>query len=198
LTAKIKFYRIDNAERGFDALTVRRGLFVGRFQPFHKGHTEAVKDILEKMDEIIIVIGSAQYSHRLDNPFTTGERVTMIRDALNEAKIPLSKVWIVPVEDLHVHMLWVAKIVGFSPEFSFVYTNEPLTRRLFTEAGFKAKPIPFHKRTLYSATEIRKRMLADEDWEALVPKSVAICIREMDGVNRLRDLAKTDEGQKGK
>jgi len=173
-------------------LTAKRGLFVGRFQPFHKGHLEAVKDILGEMDEIVIVMGSAQYSHRLDNPFTTGERVTMIRKSLNEAKIAPSKVWIIPVEDVHFHVLWVAKIVGFSPEFSVVYTNEALTRRLFVEAGYKVKPIRFHKRTEYSATEIRERMLSNKKWEELVPKSVATYIRKMDGVERLKDLAKTD------
>jgi nicotinamide-nucleotide adenylyltransferase len=146
----------------------------------------------------VIIIGSAQYSHRLDNPFTVGERLTMIRNALNEAKIPLAKISIIPVEDLHVHMLWVAKVRGFAPEFSVVYTNEPLTRRLFMEAGFKVKPVTFHKRILYSATEIRKRMLSDEDWAMLVPRSVARYILAIDGVNRLRELAKTDEIQKTK
>jgi len=47
---------------------VRRGLFVGRFQPFHKGHLKAMKDILEKVDELVIVVGSSQYSHTMDNP----------------------------------------------------------------------------------------------------------------------------------
>jgi len=69
---------------------VKRGLIVGRFQPFHKGHLHAVKRVLEEVDEIIIVVGSAQYSHRLDNPFTAGERLLMIRRALQEAEIPSS------------------------------------------------------------------------------------------------------------
>jgi nicotinamide-nucleotide adenylyltransferase len=175
---------------------VKRGLFVGRFQPFHNGHMEVIKGILRKMDEIVIVIGSAQHSHRLDNPFTAGERAVMIRRALDEAEIPISKVWIIPVADVHVHMLWVAKVVGFTPKFSVVYSNEPLTRRLFMEASFKVRSIPFCKRTIYSSTEIRQRMLTNNDWETLVPKSVAMYILEIDGVERLRDLAKTDKVQK--
>ena len=35
-------------------------------------------------------------------------------------------------------------------------------------------------------------MLQDESWTELVPKSVAEFIKEIDGVNRLRDLARTD------
>ncbi|MEM2975778.1 MAG: adenylyltransferase/cytidyltransferase family protein, partial [Candidatus Bathyarchaeia archaeon] len=49
---------------------MKRGLFVGRFQPFHLGHLTAVKNILKSVDELVIIVGSAQYSHRLDNPFT--------------------------------------------------------------------------------------------------------------------------------
>ncbi|MEM0023032.1 MAG: adenylyltransferase/cytidyltransferase family protein, partial [Archaeoglobaceae archaeon] len=47
-----------------------RALFIGRFQPYHLGHHEVVKKILEEVDELIIGIGSAQESHSLENPFT--------------------------------------------------------------------------------------------------------------------------------
>lgn len=171
---------------------VKRGLFVGRFQPFHMGHLKAVKDILEKLDELVIVVGSSQYSHRMDNPFTAGERVTMIRRALEEEGISPSRYWILPVPDVHVHMTWVAQVVGYTPKFTVVYTNDPLSRRLFIEAGYEVKPVPFHKRELYSATEIRKRMLNGKNWEELLSSSVVQFIKEIDGVERLRDLAKTD------
>jgi nicotinamide mononucleotide adenylyltransferase len=36
-------------------------------------------------------------------------------------------------------------------------------------------------------------MLKDDSWTSLVPKSVAEFVREIDGVNRLRDLARTDK-----
>ncbi len=172
---------------------VKRGIFVGRFQPFHKGHLEALKNILKSIDELVIVVGSSQYSHRMDNPFTTGERVNMIRLAMEEEKISPSRYWIVPVPDARVHMVWVAQVIGYTPKFDVVYTNEPLTRRLFIEAGFKVEPVPFHKREVYSSTEIRKRILNRENWEELVPKSVARFIKDIGGDERLRDLAKTDK-----
>ncbi len=156
------------------------------------GHLKAVKDILEKLDELAIVVGSSQYSHRMDNPFTAGERVAMIRQALEEERISPSRYWIVPVPDVHVHMTWVAQVVGYTPKFTVVYTNDPLTRRLFIEAGYDVKRVPFHKRELYSATEIRKRMLNGKNWEELLPSSVVRFIKEIGGVERLQDLAKTD------
>ncbi len=172
---------------------VKRALFIGRFQPFHKGHLEAVKMILEENDEIIIAIGSSQYSHKLENPFTAGERIVMIRKALESEGIDHSRVWIIPVPDIHIHMMWVSEVVGYTPKFDVVYTNEPLTRRLFIEAGFKVKAIPFIKRKTYSATEIRKRMIEDQNCEELEPKAVAEYIKKIDGVQRVKDLTKTDK-----
>jgi nicotinamide-nucleotide adenylyltransferase len=172
---------------------VNRGLFVGRFQPFHLGHLVAIKDILKEVDELVIVIGSAQYSHNLNNPFTAGERLIMVRKALEEAGMDCSRVWVVPVPDAHLHMMWVSAVRGYTPPFDVVYSNEPLTIRLFIEAGYKVKTVRFHERKLYSSTEIRKRMLKEESWEKLVPRSVAVFIKEIDGVNRLRDLTKSDK-----
>jgi len=177
---------------GWEEIVVKRGLFVGRFQPFHKGHLKPLKDILEKLDELVIVVGSSQYSHKIDNPFTAGERITMIRRALEEEGIAPSRYWIISVPDVHVHMTWVSHLVGYTPKFTVVYTNEPLTRRLFVEAGYKVEPVPFVKREVYSATEIRKRMLNGQNWEQLVPNSVVQFIKEISGVERIRDLAKTD------
>jgi nicotinamide-nucleotide adenylyltransferase len=172
---------------------VKRGLFVGRFQPFHNGHLAAIRDVLEDTEELVIVVGSAQYSHNPDNPFTAGERLTMIRFALEEAKIDLSRVWIVPVPDVHLHMMWVSALEGYAPHFDVVYSNEPLTRRLFMEANYKVKGIRFHERKIYSSTEIREKMLNGESWERLVPKSVAVFIKKIDGISRLRDLNKSDK-----
>ena len=172
---------------------VKRGLFVGRFQPVHKGHVEVIKRIMKEVDELVIVVGSSQYSHRLDNPFTAGERITMIRKALKEEGIQLPRIWIIPVPDVHQHALWVSQIVGYTPKFDVVYANEPLTRRLFIEAGFNVEPMPMIKREVYLATEIRKLMLAGENWKELVPSSVAKFINDIDGEVRLRDLNKTDK-----
>jgi nicotinamide-nucleotide adenylyltransferase len=172
---------------------VKRGLFVGRFQPFHNGHLAAIRDVLGEVEELVIVIGSAQYSHSPDNPFTAGERLTMIKSALEEAKIDLSRVWIVPVPDVHLHMMWVSALEGYAPRFDVVYSNEPLTRRLFMEANYKVKGIRFHERKIYSSTEIREKMLNGESWERLVPKSVAVFIKKIDGISRLRDLNKSDK-----
>ncbi|MBT8172064.1 nicotinamide-nucleotide adenylyltransferase [Candidatus Bathyarchaeota archaeon] len=171
---------------------MKRGVFVGRFQPFHKGHLEFIKKILNEVEELIIIVGSSQVSHRIDNPFTAGERITMIRKALEAEKILLSRIWIIPVPDVHQHTLWVSQIMGYSPKFEVIYANEPLTRRLFQESGFKVEPMHFINREIFQATKIRNLMKFGGKWEKLVPKSVTNYIKTIKGDVRLRELNKTD------
>jgi nicotinamide-nucleotide adenylyltransferase len=169
------------------------GLYIGRFQPFHLGHLEVVKYVLGRVNRIVIAIGSAQYSHTLENPFTAGERITMIEHALDEAGISAARYLIVPIPDMNVHKLWVAQVVSQTPEFHVVYSNEPLTVTLFMEAGFKVEAIPFFSREEYSATEIRKHMINRQEWSTLVPKSVAEYIRRIKGDTRLQNLSGSDK-----
>jgi nicotinamide-nucleotide adenylyltransferase len=61
------------------------------------------------------------------------------------------------------------------------------------EAGYNVKSIRFFQRKMYTSTLVREKMLAGESWTTLVPKSVADFINKIDGVNRLRDLARTDK-----
>ena len=79
------------------------------------------------------------------------------------------------------------------PKFKKIFPNEPLTKRLFMEANYEVNTIPLFERKFYMSTVVREKMVKDDDsWMELVPKSVADFILEIDGVNRLRDLARTD------
>ena len=161
---------------------------MGRFQPFHLGHLHTVRYALERVEELCILVGSAEKSHQPDNPFTAGERVYMIKAALEEANIDCRRVLIIPLPDASAHSIWVASVKATVPKFDVVFSNDPLTRRLFQEEGFTVLDIPFYERSTFSATEVRRRMLKGEAWEELVPKSVAKIIYEVDGVERLKQL----------
>ena len=154
---------------------------------------QCVRHALNKLPELIIAIGSAQFSHTLHNPFTAGERITMIRLDLGEAKMDADNYFLIPVRDLRIHDLWVPHLVSQTPRFEVVFSNEPITSRLFKEAGFRVEPIPFYNRDAYSSTEIRERVVQGKSWEELAPPSVAAYIKSIFGDERLRELALSDE-----
>lgn len=57
-------------------------LYIGRFQPFHNGHLAIVTSALKEADRLIICIGSDDVIMSLKNPFSSSERMGMIRDSL--------------------------------------------------------------------------------------------------------------------
>ena len=173
-----------------------RALFVGRFQPFHYGHLHAIQTILSECDELVLVVGSAQMSHDPDNPFTAGERIEMIRAALNAAAVPTDRYLVIPIPDAPAHRVWVSAVESQTPRFDLVYSNQSLTRRLLIEAGSEVRRIEMYERGKYEATEIRRRILEAEDWSDLVPKEVYRIVNEVDGANRIRDLAKSDSNHR--
>lgn len=60
------------------------GLFIGRFQPFHKGHESIVHKMLEECERVIIAIGSAQEFGTITNPFRYEYRRLMIQKVFPE------------------------------------------------------------------------------------------------------------------
>ena len=164
-----------------------RALLLGRFQPLHLGHLKVISDIVKESEYIVIAIGSAQYSHALDNPFTAGERHTMIARTLKAQGIEDHH--IAGIEDIHRYAVWVSHVVSQTPNFDVVYAHNPLSVRLFREAGYDVIELTLFEPGRYSGTEVRRRMIEGEDWESLVPNEVAEYIKNIEGVERLRMLA---------
>jgi nicotinamide-nucleotide adenylyltransferase len=169
-----------------------RGLLIGRFQPFHRGHIYVIKEIQKAVDEIIICIGSAQKSHSLENPFTAGERIMMIKKSLYENGIK-KNYYIIPIPDINNNSLWTSHVKSLTPPFLKVYSANALVKRLFKEQGIEVDTPPMYNRKEFSGTEIRRRMLKGKPWEKFVPKAVVDVIGEVDGIRRLRNLAKSDK-----
>lgn len=166
----------------------KRGLLIGRMQPLHKGHISVIKETLKEVDELIIGVGSADQSHSNSNPFTSGERVMMLTKALREYNINPSKYYIIPLEDVRCNALWVAHVKMLTPPFCKVYSGNSLVKQLFRENNMEVVQPPLFNRREYSGTEIRRRMLNNEDWESLVPSSVVKVIKEIKGQERLINL----------
>ena len=169
-----------------------RGLFIGRFQPFHNGHVRALEWILKRCDEVVIAVGSTQRSFDRTDLFTAGERAEMMRRALEARKLD-EKCIIVPVSDINNNALWVSHLSSLCPEFNVVFSNNPLVKLLFSEAGVKVIAVPLFEREKCDGTYIRRLMLSGGKWRELVPKEVAEFIAERKGADRLKEVSKGDK-----
>lgn len=57
-------------------------VFIGRFNPFHLGHLQILKRGLEVAERVVVVLGSHNRATTIKNPWTSTERVEMIKDSL--------------------------------------------------------------------------------------------------------------------
>lgn len=86
------------------------GVFIGRFQPLHIGHEHVIRQALERVQRLIVLVGSAGVARDPRNPFTFDERAAMIRSAF---AYPMAEGRLI-VEPLHDHLYsdtaWVAEV----------------------------------------------------------------------------------------
>ncbi len=165
-------------------------LIIGRFQPFHNGHLQVVKEILDNddIDELVIGIGSSQYDHEKDNPFSFDERKDMI--SLSLEKEGIYNYSLIPISDIHNYPIWVEHVRKHVPNYDVVYTRSQLTKRLFEEAGDRVVETDLYDRKEYSGSEIRRRIVAGEKWQKLVPEGTLLVIERIDGATRVIESQK--------
>ncbi len=172
-----------------------RGLFIGRFQPPHWGHVWAIGDILREVDELVVVVGSAQFNFIVKDPFTAGERIWMLREGLREGGVDLSRVVIVPVSNVENNLEWLGRLKSYVPPVDVAYTANPFVELLLRAGGFEVRRQRLFDRGKYSSTHVRELMLrGDPSWEELVPTSVARIIKAVGGPERVR-AASTGEAE---
>ena len=173
---------------------MERGLIVGRFQPYHLGHHKGILRALKHVDEIVIVIGSPMKSFDAErNPFTCGERIEMISDALKTSRV-FNRCHIVPVPDIQDNSLWVSRIESFCPKFNIVYTNNPLVEKLFHVSGYLTRKV-VSKRGNIKSEYIRYWLKNGMGINDAVPKSVEDYLTKMGARNRLKCLSEEEEKQ---
>lgn len=171
-----------------------RGLLIGRFQPFHRGHLATVRAIRKARPDapLLIGIGSAEESFTWRNPFTAGERSEMVGRAI--AAVRLGRVEVVPIADIQRHALWVRYLESLLPPFDRIYTNNPLTRLLFERAGYDVESPRLVDRRRFEGFRIRAKLAANRGWRELVPPEVARYLLTIDAPARLR-LLRGGEGR---
>src|SRR3989338_8313029 len=165
-------------------MCMKRGLVVGRFQPFHRGHLGLIHEMEAASDigEIIIGIGSAQKLHEPMNPFSAEERKHMI-----SASVQCSKPYhLICLEDKGDNTLWTEHVIATVPAFDVIYSGNPLVRELFTTRGYEVRP-PCTRYGV-SATLIRELMAQGKEWMLHLPDGARDIVNSIQGENRVRSL----------
>ncbi|MBR9679065.1 MAG: adenylyltransferase/cytidyltransferase family protein [Nanoarchaeota archaeon] len=156
------------------------GLFIGRFQPFHKGHASVIEYALKQCDKLIILIGSPKQYGKEYNPFTLDQRKKMIKLAL--PKKVLEKCEITEVIDYGNNKKWVNAVE--KNKFNTVFTNNPHVEKCLKKHEIRNIPITVH----CNATEVRRKMYLDQNWKECVPTKVMEYLEKINAQKTMKKI----------
>lgn len=75
----------------------KAAVFIGRFQPIHSGHLVTIQKALDTAQTLIIAVGSYKRPSTIKNPWSTEQRIEMIRQCLTEEQ--LKRVYFIGIRD---------------------------------------------------------------------------------------------------
>ena len=162
------------------------GLLIGRFQPFHLGHLDAVLFGLSRTENLFIGIGSSNKSNESRNPFSAKERREMITSSIEPSMIERIKIFDIP--DVGDHEKWTFEIDKTVPKYDVVFTNDEFTRTLFEKREISVISVILKDREKFSGTNIRNLIAYDRNWRDLVPQGTRNVLDNINAKERLQNL----------
>ena len=162
------------------------GLLIGRFQPFHLGHLDAVLFGLSRTENLFICIGSSNKSNEKKNPFSAKERREMIISSIEASMIDRIKIFDIP--DIDNHEKWTFEIDRIVPKYEVIFTNDEFTKTLFEKRQMNVIPVILKDREKFSGTNIRQLITEDKNWQDLVPEGTQKVLDKINANERLKNL----------
>ena len=178
-------------------MRVRYGMVHGRFQPFHTGHLHYTLEALRRSEHLIIGITNPDpFATQVEaadtqrhtpeaNPFTFFERQWMIRSALIEAGVKLSRVSIVPFP-IHAPERWAYYCPKETVQFIRVFSEwgrEKAAR--LQAAGWQVEILDPGATKQDSGRTVRGCLIQGQGWEQLVPAGVGAVLKQIGAPERL-------------
>ena len=162
------------------------GLLIGRFQPFHLGHLDAVLFGLAKTENLFICIGSSNKSNERKNPFSAEERREMITLSIEPSITDRIKIFDIP--DVGDHEKWTFEIDKIVPKYDVIFTNDEFTKTLFEKRKISVISVVLKDREKFSGTNIRNLITEDKNWRDLVPQGTKNVLDSINAKERLKNL----------
>ncbi len=155
-----------------------RGLLIGRFQPFHKGHLYLLQHVQKKVKKLAIAIGSANVFDE-DNPFTYEDRKRMIEKVIHEEKLDSFIEKIVPLNDFYDDELWFKNSLHKTGNIDIIVGNNEWPNRIFEKQGYTIWRVGFFKKYLYEGEKIRELIRQKKQWFDRVPHYLVLPIQSL-------------------
>ena len=150
-----------------------KALFIGRFQPFHNGHLDALRSILMSFKSVVIIIGSA---NKVDsnNPWIVDDRIIMIQSIINQ----YTNIEIITLDDIEGDdEAWLQSLQQKVGDFDVIYSGNDWVLDICKKHTIPCKKISL--RLPVSGTMIREKLSQKQDIKDFVPQVIYNYISEI-------------------
>lgn len=182
----------------------KTGVIHGRFQILHNDHLKYLLAGKERCEHLVVGItnpdpsltkddaADSTRSDRAANPFTYFERFQMVSAALVESGLRREEFSVVPfpINFPHLYGYYLPLDAVFYLTIYDQWGEKKLA--LFEDAGLRTEILwrcSCREKGL-SATEVRKSLAVGEEWQHLVPQTVARLLQQWDVAARLQNLGR--------
>ena len=175
---------------------VKRVAFIGRFQPFHRGHLSVLQDLLEEFNQVLVVIGSSDKFRTPENPFTVGERHAMVKATMDALAIKPDKYKVIPLPDIGDDEKWVKHVCDVCDAFDVVVSGNEKVQDLFRKSKRKIKVAEPKQKYRITATAVREAIRNGEDLQKYLHEAVVAFLQKIGAARKIIDIeeeAKAEE-----
>lgn len=154
----------------------KAAVFIGRFQPFHNGHLEVLKNGLEIAENVIILVGSYKSARDVRNPWSFEERKAMILSCISD--VDKSRVHIHGVRDYYnSDNFWVRDVQNKVSQYSDDGDSIAILGTYKDSSSYYFRYFPQWqfvptKTSMMDATSVREALFGECKILDIVPNSV--------------------------
>ncbi len=157
-----------------------RGLIIGRFQPFHKGHLFLVRWSLKYVEHLVIGLGSSGLIDS-NNFLTDNERRLMIEKVRRREGWQARLSEILSIADFPDDEVWFKKLIQKTGFIDVVVSNNDWVVDIFTSHNLPVLKPGFYQRFNYEGLKIRQLMAQGKKWQDRLP----IYLRDFPFLNKI-------------
>lgn len=144
---------------------MKKAVFIGRFQPFHRGHHQVVDEYREEYD-LEIAIGSSEKEGTEENPLSFEERKKLIKSCYPDIEIKG-----IADEDSgeEGNRIWLQKVKDKTGAEIVISQNSLVKEIVRNDEELEIIEQDLYQEDIYSGTEVRRRVKSGEEWRYLLP-----------------------------
>jgi len=181
-----------------NALSADSALFVGRFQPLHRGHLAALRQIGSRFPKVVVGLVGASEEISSNAPLRQKEQLAMLKDVLSTLSLQEDSREAPTTGEVDFQIIslpaandpaLVDQAKAKAKDLGAVFTNNDRISKQFASAGYPVFRTQSHRPEELSGKVVRQRIRHGLDWNKLVPMKVERYLKQHKLIERIREMA---------